>query len=192
VDAAGGLGDGSRFAGVAGLEAALIGRPDVFAGTMAEKLLTFALGRGVGPSDGPAVRAIVRSARAADYRFADLVCAVVTSTPFRMRTSPEGQVHRRPPQAPPRGDQPSEDQPMNISKKSLPRRTFLRGVGATLALPLLDAMVPAATRWRRRRPPRSAGSGTCSCRWGATSPGGRRRARASWTSCRRSSARSSR
>src|SRR5882757_9319808 len=34
---------------------------------------------------------------------------------------------------------------MNITKKSLPRRTFLRGVGAALALPLLDAMVPAAT-----------------------------------------------
>src|SRR2546423_9813921 len=34
---------------------------------------------------------------------------------------------------------------MNLSRKSIPRRTFLRGVGATLALPLLDAMVPAAT-----------------------------------------------
>ena len=40
---------------------------------------------------------------------------------------------------------------MIITKMALPRRTFLRGLGATLALPLLDAMVPALTRRRRRR-----------------------------------------
>jgi hypothetical protein len=43
---------------------------------------------------------------------------------------------------------------MNIFKKALPRRTFLRGVGATVALPLLDAMIPSMTRWRKRRPGR--------------------------------------
>jgi hypothetical protein len=87
VDATGGFTDGSTFTGVAGLEAALLKRPDVFVGTMAEKLMTFALGRGVGYDDGPAVRGIVRKARAADYRFWALIEGVVESAPFQMRTS---------------------------------------------------------------------------------------------------------
>jgi hypothetical protein len=88
VDTSGGLPDGSQFNGVGGLETALLKRPEVFVGTLTEKLLTFALGRGIEYYDGPAVREIVRKARAADYRFSALVEAVVTSTPFRMRTSP--------------------------------------------------------------------------------------------------------
>ena len=55
---------------------------------MAEKMLTFALGRGVKSYDAPAVRQVVRAARAADYRFSALVVAVVNSTPFRMRATP--------------------------------------------------------------------------------------------------------
>jgi hypothetical protein len=85
IDATGGLPDGSRFEGVDGLERALRRRPEVFAGTMTEKLLTFALGRGVGPADAPAVRRVVRGARAAGYRFSALIEGIATSTPFRMR-----------------------------------------------------------------------------------------------------------
>jgi hypothetical protein len=88
VDASGGLPDGSRFDGVSGLEAALLKRPDVFVGTLAEKLLTFALGRGIEYYDGPAVRQIVRRAREADYRFSALIEGIVASTPFQMRNSP--------------------------------------------------------------------------------------------------------
>jgi hypothetical protein len=88
VDASGGLPDGSKFTGVTGLEAALLKRPELFVGTMTEKLLTFALGRGVEPSDGPAVRKVVRAAKDADYRFSALIEAIVTSTPFQMRSSP--------------------------------------------------------------------------------------------------------
>ena len=88
VDASGGLPDGSRFTGVGGLEDALLKRPEVFVGTLTEKLLTFALGRGVEYYDGPAVRGIVRAAKAADYRFAALIEAIVTSPPFQMRASP--------------------------------------------------------------------------------------------------------
>ncbi len=88
VDAAGGLPDGSRFAGVDGLEAALLKRPEIFTTTLAEKLLTFALGRGVGHYDGPAVRGVVRAAAAADYRFSAIVVGIVHSTPFRMRETP--------------------------------------------------------------------------------------------------------
>jgi Protein of unknown function (DUF1588)/Protein of unknown function (DUF1585) len=85
VDAAGGLPDGSRFAGVAGLEAGLLKRPELFVSTLTEKLFTFALGRGVGPSDAPAVRKIVREAQANDYRFSSVILGIVNSTPFTMR-----------------------------------------------------------------------------------------------------------
>src|SRR5262249_22782724 len=88
VDASGGLPDGSRLAGVAGLEEALLERPEVFVGTLTEKLLTFALGRGVEYYDGPAVREVLRRARAADYRFSAVILGIVTSTPFQMRASP--------------------------------------------------------------------------------------------------------
>jgi hypothetical protein len=87
VDCSGGLPDGSRFTGVDGLEAALLKRPEIVAGTLTEKLLTFALGRGIEYYDGPGVREIVRKARAADFRLSSLIEAIVTSTPFRMRTS---------------------------------------------------------------------------------------------------------
>jgi hypothetical protein len=88
VDASGGLPDGSKFTGVAGLEAGLLKRPEIFVGTLTEKLLTFALGRGVEPFDGPAVRRILSSAKASDYRFAAVIEGIVTSTPFQMRISP--------------------------------------------------------------------------------------------------------
>ena len=169
VDAAGGLPDGSQFAGVAGLEAGLLKRPELFVGTLTEKLLTFALGRGVEYSDGPGrPRDRPRRRRPTDYRFSALIVGIVTSTPFQMRTSP-----------------------MIISKKALPRRTFLRGVGAALALPLLDAMVPAADRRRpRRRPPRCARLGFVFMPMGCDITAlDARRARTSSTSCRRSSAR---
>ena len=62
-------------------------RPELFVGTMTEKLLTFALGRGVESYDAPAVRKIVKSARAHDYRVSSLFVGIVASTPFQMRKS---------------------------------------------------------------------------------------------------------
>jgi hypothetical protein len=87
TDASGGLPDGSQFAGVTGLEQAVLNRPELFVGTLAEKLLTFALGRGVEPFDAPAIRKVVRDARAKDYRFSSLIVGIATSTPFQMRKS---------------------------------------------------------------------------------------------------------
>jgi hypothetical protein len=87
VDASGGLPDGSRFADVEGLEAALLDRPELFVGTFAEKLLTYASGRGVEHYDAPAIRAIVRDARAQDFRISSIVLGVVRSQPFQMRMS---------------------------------------------------------------------------------------------------------
>lgn len=88
VDSAGGLPDGSRFDGVAGLEQALLRRPEVIATTFAEKLMTYALGRGVTPADGPAIRRIVKEAAARDYRFSAFVEALVRSDPFQKRRTP--------------------------------------------------------------------------------------------------------
>ena len=87
VDATGGLPDGSQFEGVTGLEQALLKRPELFVGTMAEKLLTFALGRGVESSDAPAIREIVRDARANNDRFSSVIVGIATSTPFQMRNT---------------------------------------------------------------------------------------------------------
>jgi hypothetical protein len=87
VDAAGGLPDGKIFAGVSGLEDALLKHPDLFVSTLTEKLLTFALGRGVESYDAPAVRKIVRQAQANDYRFSSVILGIINSTPFTMRTA---------------------------------------------------------------------------------------------------------
>jgi hypothetical protein len=87
VDASGGMPDGSRFDGVAGLEQAMRDRPGVFVGTLAEKLLTFALGRGVEHFDAPAIRKIVRDAHANNDTFSSLIVGISTSTPFLFRRS---------------------------------------------------------------------------------------------------------
>jgi hypothetical protein len=88
IDPSGGLPDGRAFVGVVGLERGLCQRPELLAATVAEKLMTFALGRGVELSDGPAIRAIVRRARASDYRLSALILGVIDSAPFQMRTAP--------------------------------------------------------------------------------------------------------
>jgi hypothetical protein len=88
IDVAGGLPDGREFIGVAGLEQALLDRPEPFVGTMAEKLLTYSIGRGVEPYDGPTIRKIVRDAKANGYRFSSVVLGVINSTPFQMREWP--------------------------------------------------------------------------------------------------------
>lgn len=87
VDASGGLPDGSKFSGIDALEEGLLKRPDLFVGTFAEKLLTFALGRGIEPHDAPAIRQIVQAAEEDDFRFASVIMAIVKSTPFQMRKS---------------------------------------------------------------------------------------------------------
>jgi hypothetical protein len=87
VEASGGFPDGSEFTGIAGLEEALLKRPELFIGTLSEKLLVYALGRGVESYDAPEIRRIVREARAQDFRLSSLVLGVVKSQPFQMRTS---------------------------------------------------------------------------------------------------------
>ena len=85
IDAAGELPDGTRFDGAAGLRAALARRPERFVGTLTEKLMTYALGRGLEHYDAPTVRAVTRAAAREDHRFSSLVAGIVRSLPFRMR-----------------------------------------------------------------------------------------------------------
>ena len=87
VDVSGDLPGLGEIKGVAGLEEGLLRRPELFAGTMTEKLLTFALGRGVEYYDAPAVRKILREAQPDNYRFSSLVLGIVKSAPFQMRRS---------------------------------------------------------------------------------------------------------
>ncbi len=87
VDSSGGLPDGSRFAGVSGLEQGLLNRPEVFVSTLTEKLLTYALGRGIEHYDAPAIRSIARDAQAKGFRFSSVIIGIANSAPFQMRTS---------------------------------------------------------------------------------------------------------
>ena len=86
IDAAGVLADGSKVDGPVALRKALLARPDVFAGTVTEKLLIYALGRGLEPVDMPVVRSVVRNAAAQNYAMQSIVLGIVRSDPFQMRT----------------------------------------------------------------------------------------------------------
>jgi hypothetical protein len=84
IDASGSMPDGTKFDGADGLRQALLGS-DRFVMTLTEKLMTYALGRGVDYYDEPAVRGIVRTASRDDFRFVSLIRGVVQSVPFQMR-----------------------------------------------------------------------------------------------------------
>ena len=86
IDSAGVLSDGTKIDGPVALRKALLARPDVFVGTVTEKLLIYALGRGLEPVDMSFVRGIVRNAAAQDYAMQAILLGIVKSTPFQMRT----------------------------------------------------------------------------------------------------------
>jgi len=79
--------DGAAFDGLDGLRDLLLSRPDDFVGTVTEKLLNYALGRGLEYYDMPAVRGIVRTAAEDNYRWSSILVGVVESIPFQMRRS---------------------------------------------------------------------------------------------------------
>jgi hypothetical protein len=85
IDASGVLPDGSRFEGPAGLRNVLLSQPDRFVSTLTEKMLTYALGRGLEYYDLPAVRKITRDASRNNYRASAVILGVVNSLPFQMR-----------------------------------------------------------------------------------------------------------
>jgi hypothetical protein len=88
IDASGQLADGTKVNGVVTLRDAILDKPDLFVATMTEKLMIYALGRGVDARDMPAVRGVLREAAKNDNRFSSIVLGIVRSVPFRMRTTP--------------------------------------------------------------------------------------------------------
>ena len=83
IDAAGVLADGTKIDGVSSLREFVLRNKEMFLRVVAEKLLTYGLGRGVDAPDMPLVRSLVRDAAAADYRFSTLVLGVIKSAPFQ-------------------------------------------------------------------------------------------------------------
>ena len=87
IDSSGVLPDGTPFQGPAELQKVLLAKGGEFMVTTTEKLLTYALGRGLEYYDGPAVRGIIREAADNDYRWSSFILSIVKSTPFQMRRS---------------------------------------------------------------------------------------------------------
>ena len=85
IDASGSLPDGTMFDGPSGLRDVLHSRRDEFIATVVEKLLTYALGRGLEYYDMPTVRQIVRAAESGDYRWSAIILGITESVPFQMR-----------------------------------------------------------------------------------------------------------
>ncbi|MEY4642195.1 MAG: hypothetical protein RLZZ227_2189 [Pseudomonadota bacterium] len=88
IDSSGELADGTPVTNVNTLRSILLAKPEVFVDTLSEKLLTYALGRGLTHKDMPVVRQIVSEAADDDYRFSALVKEIVHSVPFRMKRAP--------------------------------------------------------------------------------------------------------
>ncbi len=141
----------------------------MFVGTVTEKLMTYGLGRGL-----EALRHAARCARSSrdaaqqNYRFSAIVLGIVKSAPFQMKKAQRRRCRRLTTafvelRSDVEAQRTARRATMFITKKHLPRRTFLRGVGATLALPLLDSMVPARTLLAQTaaRPRRGSASSTC-------------------------------
>jgi hypothetical protein len=93
VDASGQLADGTPVDGPVALRRAIMKHPEQFVRTMTEKLLTYALGRGLEYYDMPTVRAIARDAAADNYRFSSLVAGIVRSTPFQMKKALDAETN---------------------------------------------------------------------------------------------------
>lgn len=96
IDASGVLPNGVAFTGPAGLKKALLKDPDAFVETLTDKLMIYAVGRGMEDYDKPAIRQIVRDAKAKDYHFSTIILGIVDSKPFRMRAvaSPDRPIIR--------------------------------------------------------------------------------------------------
>jgi hypothetical protein len=90
IDSSGVLPDGTQFDGPKGLRDILVNKRDMFVETFTERLLTYALGRGVEQYDAPIIRRIVREASADDQRWSSIVLGIVNSNPFQMRRVSDG------------------------------------------------------------------------------------------------------
>jgi hypothetical protein len=95
IDASGVLSDGTKIDGVTGLRDALVRHSDQFARVVTERMLTYALGRGVEYQDMPTLRSIVRDSAAGNYKFNSIVMGIVKSAPFQTNMKPAQQEASR-------------------------------------------------------------------------------------------------
>jgi hypothetical protein len=86
LDTAGILADGSTVDGPSALRASILSRPEAFVTTLTERLMTYALGRGIEPSDMPVIRGIVQKAAQRNYAIQSIIDGIIESAPFQMRT----------------------------------------------------------------------------------------------------------
>ena len=131
-----------RVNGVDALRDYLVGRPDLFVQTLTENLLTYALGRPAQYYDMPLVRKLVRDAAAEDYRFSALVLGIVASPAFQTDRAP---LEKPAPVMTANAQRARPMSPCSSPRKHSPGAPCCAGAGAAVALPLLDAMMPAAT-----------------------------------------------
>ncbi len=89
IDPSGKLFNGVKVDGPVALRQALTANPEIFAGVLTEKLMTYGLGRGLQYYDMPAIRGVLRQARAHNFRFSSIVSGIVRSTPFQMKIAQE-------------------------------------------------------------------------------------------------------
>jgi hypothetical protein len=94
IDSTASLPDGTTFEGVTGLRTLIANHKEDFVRTVSGKLLAYAIGRGLEPSDYPAVRTIAREAAGQDYRWSAIIAGIVRSTPFGMSVAPEAPPDR--------------------------------------------------------------------------------------------------
>jgi len=103
IDANGVLADGSKLSSPVELRQAITARPEAFATVITERMMVYALGRGLEPADMPVVRRVVKKAGQNNYRLSTIVNEIIASAPFQMRTRLEpsqptivGAVYNRP------------------------------------------------------------------------------------------------
>jgi hypothetical protein len=89
IDASGMFPEGTKFDGMTGLKRVLLNQPEQLVGTVAERLLMYAIGRNLQYYDAPTVRAVMREAKPANYTLGSLVLGIVKSRPFQMREAGE-------------------------------------------------------------------------------------------------------
>jgi hypothetical protein len=92
IDSSGALPDGTKFIGPAGLREVLVKKQDLFVETFTERLLTYALGRGLEEYDSAALRKIARDAAADNQKWSAIILGIVKSTPFHMRRVSDGDL----------------------------------------------------------------------------------------------------
>jgi hypothetical protein len=95
LDTSGVLADGSKVDGPVALRNAILSRPEAFATTLTERIMTYALGRGVEPSDMAVIRRIVKNSAQRNYALQSIISGIVDSAPFQMRTRLEAESTTR-------------------------------------------------------------------------------------------------